>query len=489
MLAFLIAIYCFALPSFAYTQTSFYFFEFSSENEDFEYYSSRQFYDFPFATLNGEDFSIFREVQWLKPSVIRSFCSSFFGSVDLSDYKLVVACNQPSSPTYEVWFAKPLSDESALVIKNNSNYAIAKGDSDVYYFRFQINSSVSPVLLYFTSDVKHGWYTSMYANSIAYSEFPIVDEDGNEFVTGSIDWNVSTDSDSYTATVTCTSPSNSESHVSVSIHNQKGGQPSESSRIPWSVLDEAGGNFTKDEPYRYTIDLQDFKDACSDMKTYDSKIYIQVYIRGYDDEEYGGFVEIDLKNINDIGGDGLFSERLEYDEFPDLSEIFEDFPPFPEWDPDHPLDSIWEIIKWVGNCLMIFGKNVVRFFLTVPDFVITFFTNLAKALYNLVYDIRRMLIYLFVPDKKNIYKIVKDKFPSLARVFNALTAVKNGDYSPIHFNLLGNETTFDLDSLPLELRNNVHFASTVVIRVLEVFALLKVIFKSFGVNPSSGGDE
>lgn len=326
-------------------------------------------------------------------------------------------------------------------------------------------------------------------DSLFYTDIPIAFGDDIVKPDSGITWNVQTNADDFTATVTASSDSDEFSHVSISIHNQSAGEPSEATKIPWSVLDNAGGNFNKENPYSYTISFRDFKDTCQDKKTYSDKIFIQVYIRGSDGEQYGGYVDVDLWNVVDSDSDDLFKDKKDYIDMPDIDDYITVFPDFPEWDSDHPLDSIWAIVKWCGQCIVVVGKNLWGLMRWLKDSFLTLIKNLGIALYNLVVDIRRLLAYLFVPKSSNVEAIVKKKFPSFDKVIKAFNDVKNGKYAPISFTLLGNDVTFDLLSISSQLRNGLYTASTIVIRVVELFAVIKCVFKAFGVNPSGGEEE
>lgn len=305
-----------------------------------------------------------------------------------------------------------------------------------------------------------------------------------------IKWNISTDSDAYTATVTASSDSEEASHIEVKLYDQSGDKPGNSRLIPYQELYNSRSDFSENNPYTYTFSLRDFMDTCQDKKNYSTKIYIEVIIEGYDGRLYDDFLAVDLNELGDLDSDDdLFKEKKDYYDFPDIEDYLEDVPDPPEWDPEHPLDSIWNIVKWVGRCVVTIVHNIKGLLRWLKDSFIVFLKNIGVALYNLVYDIRRLLSWFFIPKSKNIESIVKKKFPSFDKVIKAFNDVKNGKYAPISFTLLGNDVTFDLLSISSQLRNGLYTASTIVIRVVELFAVIKCVFKAFGVNPSGGEEE
>lgn len=361
----------------------------------------------------------------------------------------------------------------------------------VHYIRYRYSGyGTGASCMDLTSSTSYGGMSVYFENgydggSLLMSDVPIYDENGH----ANVMWSVTTDAATETATVKCSSPSDDDSSVSVSIHSQTGDAPSESNRIVWSGLDGASASFNKDNPYTYTIDLAAFRDDCRDKKSYSTKVYINVDIKGFDGNNYGGFIAVDLLNLSDSDSEALFSDKKDYLDLPDIHDYITDFPEFPEWDSEHPLDSIWAIVKWCGQCIIVVGKNLWGLMRWFKDTFVTLIKNLGIALYNLVVDIRRLLAYLFVPKSTNVESIVKKKFPSFDKVIKAFNDVKNGKYAPISFTLLGNDVTFDLLSISSQLRNGLYTASTIVIRVVELFAVIKCVFKAFGVNPSGGEEE
>ena len=365
----------------------------------------------------------------------------------------------------------------------------------VHYIRYRYSGyGTGASCMDLTASTSYGGMSVYFENgydggSLLMSDVPIYDENGH----ANVMWSVTTDAATETATVKCSSPFKEDSTVSISIHNQSTDEPSEASRFPWDALSEARGTFYDEIPYTYTIDLAAFRDDCRDKKSFATKIYINVLIMGGDGNDYGGFIAVNLANLNeDDSDDGLFKDYKDLDDlsWPNIEDYLTHWPgDFPEWDSDHPLESIWNIVKWVADAIK-------AIFLDLPGFG-QFLVNLLKTLvevikllfWNLMVSLRRLLSWLFIPKSKNIESIVKKKFPSFDKVIKAFNDVKNGKYAPISFTLLGNDVTFDLLSISSQLRNGLYTASTIVIRVVELFAVVKCIFKAFGVNPSGGEEE
>lgn len=460
MLAILVAVSCFTQPAFAIVDTGLDYTLFCG-------YLPFPCKDFANVSLN--------EYKWFLPEYVRNYCDNHY-DVDFSDYSLLYTVQQPSAPIYTVWFAKPISNDSKLQLQKSGKdfYVVAKGDWDVYNVGFQFfPDGKGGSFNYY--NIYNKWNGTINAAFLAYCDFSILDPDGNVV------------NDNYNASIYTTSNGSelagkvtagqSDLTVSMGIYDSSG----TSVGIDYITA----GNCNSTETWFHTFDLVSMRTELEDKDVdYDSLIgKLTVTDSNGNSKEY-------TCSLDGSGEkDGLFSKEKDYIPFTDIEDYISDWPPFPEWDSEHPLDSIWNIVKWVGECVITVIKNIIGILRWLKDNFLIVIENIGILLYNLVVKLRTLLEYLFIPDEKKIKKIVEDKFPALTNVLDALDTVKSGNYTPISFELLGHEYTFDVGNLPFGLLNNVHFASTVVIRVLEVFALLKVIFKSFGVNPSSGGDE
>lgn len=196
-------------------------------------------------------------------------------------------------------------------------------------------------------------------------------------------------------------------------------------------------------------------------------------------------IQTALENTED-SDDGVFSEKWDYPEWPDTSDYFNDQPEFPGFDPEHPIESIWNIVKWVGQLIIYNLSEVCRL---IKDYIVTSIKMVIVALHNLIVDFKNLLTYLFVPDNKNMEKIVDKKFPSFSKVLESLENIKNGNYTPVSFELLDNTYTFDLGSIPDGISSTTYSFSTIVCAVLELYIIIKCIYKAFGVNVSSSEGE
>lgn len=334
--------------------------------------------------------------------------------------------------------------------------------------------------------------------------------------------------DDYTVDLTASTIDDSQKYrVIPRIHNQST-EPCEATHIPYSAVDDSSKYITPDDPYSLTIDLKDFQDKCQDMKTYSRKIYISFSIISEDYNEYGGYFAVDIENImsTDTETKGLFTDKKEYESFPSISYYLEDdFPDIRDyvnfenrWDPQWVDVSGWdvlidliknliELIKsiglflysylldpllgfflWLFAVLKYIFFNFIGLFEWLGACLWTIVRNIGIALYNLVVDLRRLVLYLFVPSSKNLYATLKDKFPSMARVVNAITAGKAESDKSMTLNLFGKDFDFNFSSIPDKLKTSLYTGSTICLYVIQAFIVIKCLFKCFGVHIGGGND-
>lgn len=260
--------------------------------------------------------------------------------------------------------------------------------------------------------------------------------------------------------------------------------------------------FFFDSPGRYSLtstqnvnvswNVKQFFDDCQDIPQYNDDLIIGIQVSSYSesDDRYN-IVDFHTENINikDILSQdhSLFSEKKDYIALPNIEDYIDTFPPLPEFDSSDPLQSLFNIVKWVGEFLKtVFGTNFLAFFKWLRDCFWAIIQNIGIALYNLVVDLRRLLIYLFKPSENffsneisKYKKIFGDKFSAIETLSNYFDTLKN--------NLLGDssapEWTFtwkDKELLAVDFsmfdkyRNTIHN----VILAIAWTLFLKYIYKS-----------
>lgn len=212
--------------------------------------------------------------------------------------------------------------------------------------------------------------------------------------------------------------------------------------------------------------------------------------------------------------DGMFDEEKEYEDFPDPSDYFSDPPDFPDlaptpsfpgFDPEHPIDSIAEIIRWIASVVVTWIQNVIEIvkwvnativyylsngFLFLKDCFLTLVHNIGIALYNLVVKLRALITVLVVPKKESLKERFNEVFPIFGQ-FKALFTSWGGGNQTITINLLGETATINaVDALGAGACSVFYNLSTLMIGATTAFALFNIITSIFGITLGGhGGDE
>lgn len=179
--------------------------------------------------------------------------------------------------------------------------------------------------------------------------------------------------------------------------------------------------------------------------------YIQVY-RGIDPV---ASMQVTLGEI--IEGQDFYDEKKPYDPLPNPADYFDDppeppdlpdLPDFPTFDPEHPIDSIWDIILWLAEYIKIHLLYIVDVLKWIVDCIIYYvlgfcswlwdtlkalLKNLLTALWNLVVDIKGLMMKLFVPRPVILDGILARHFPivnKLQNIFKDIT-ISGNNYIPI----------------------------------------------------------
>ena len=262
--------------------------------------------------------------------------------------------------------------------------------------------------------------------------------------------------------------------------------------LPYSFFGSNGRySLSKSQPVKVSWNVKQFYDDFQDVPDYTDDVIIGVSVSTYSEEDDRYNIvdfHIEKINIQDILSQdhSLFAEKKDYVEFPSIEDYIQEFPDFPAWDTDHPLDSIWNIVKWVGDCLVVVGKNLIGLIKWLGACLWTIIENIGIALYNLVVDIRRLLIYLFVPDSTKLQNLIKDKFPAFLKIESSIKAGQNSN-SNTSINLFGHSFDFDFSDMPDSIKSFMYTGSTIFLYATQVFMVVKMAMKFFGV--SAGGEE
>lgn len=200
------------------------------------------------------------------------------------------------------------------------------------------------------------------------------------------------------------------------------------SHIEYSFFESSDRyDLSSSQPVNVSFNAKDFYDTCRDYPDYSDNLTIVATVYSVINDDTREVIkllseDINIKEILDQDN-SLFSKRKEYIPLPSLDQYLNPFPAFPEWDSEHPLDSIWNIVKWVGNCVVTLGENFYWFFKWLGDCVWVVIQNIGIALYNLVFDIRRLLIYLFKPSGEFFNKELNSFKKTFNEKFSVISSV------------------------------------------------------------------
>lgn len=475
-----------------------------------------------FTSDNGIGFYRFEDVQgYYNGFSERSFISVVedYYSVDLSEYYYFIALGVEKSrdrfPCYIGIFSREsgLSENTLFLYPRGNTVEIDKTKCSADYSlqgNFPIKSSS---LSLFRNNPNLQILTNFaYANTMAFiTNIPSINYDGSLIQTDfTIDYSLSVSED-YTCSVSAVTNSSSPIRYHVNIYNQNSNEPSEATHIPYSVADDFGQTIDCDNPGLFKFNLQDFRDKCSDFKSFSEKIIISAWCSGdngiYDEKFF--FIDLNDPFTDDNPNKALFAEKKDYIPFPSIDDylVTANFPDIRDYvdfglfdDADSIADYIAAIFKFLWSCVSGFFKwlwavlkyiffNFVGLAEWLGACLWAIVENIVIALYNLCVDIRRLLIYLFIPERDDLDITIKKKCPALTQLHSAITAGKNGSSAETSVIILGHEVNFNFGNIPDTVKNYLFTGSTICLYVIQAFVIVRCFFKMFAVNfGETGGD-
>lgn len=235
----------------------------------------------------------------------------------------------------------------------------------------------------------------------------------------------------------------------------------------------------------YNFDKFEIRNTCTFIVAYKLKGSEENYIICKDSI----FVYNYEKTIDEVMGD--YTVKKEYEEFPDIHDYIEDFPDvkdfLPEGEDPGPIDWVLAYIKWIGACLKTFGKNFLGFFKWLKDCVPIVWKNLGIVLYNMVCDLKSLLIYLFKPKTKSINSMVNKKIPGFSKLKNSFNNTNKAKLP--YLKLFGVKFGFDFSKIDSDTKSFMRTISSVLIYIVFAVGVLKLIGKVFGFNIHGGSDD
>lgn len=437
--------------------------------------------------------------------------SQKYGSAQMDDsYEIFVFPKSVSSLTFDsenMCFELPVGTEYYSATFFSRSY-IEKADFDIK------NSNSFKVT---TTNNKNTFFPAQYSDQrvlLLRNDFDIIDKETGKSldseISGQDPFTFGMDNDGErTVKFTVSTTLSNEYLMHLKIYNQDSNHAEESQHIPYGDADNYLYKFSKTQQGFYPLNVTHFKDSCSDKKTYSDKIIVNVWVTDLNSEEKIAeeFFFADLKTIFDEveNSDSLFSQKKDYENFPSIEDYIDtDFPDIRDYvnfdmfnDADSIADYIIAIFQFLWSCLTGFFRwlwaalkfifiNFVGLFKWLGACLWTIIKNIGIALYNLVVDIRRLLIYLFVPDSTKLQNLIKDKFPALLKIEGSIKAGQNSN-SNTSINLFGRSFDFDFSDMPDSIKSFMYTGSTIFLYATQVFMIVKMVMKFFGV--SAGGEE
>lgn len=271
------------------------------------------------------------------------------------------------------------------------------------------------------------------------------------------------------------------------------------------------GIINKDHQFIYdSADLEHIYYYIHQMKAYDDS---EESVTGYDfdkfeirntctfvvafklkdsDDDYvvcADFVYDYEKTIDNVIGD--YTVKRDYEDFPDIHDYIEDFPDvedfLPEGEDPGVIDWILAYIKWIGACVKTLGNNFIGFFKWLKDCVPVAWKNLGIALYNLVCDLKSLLLYLFKPKTKSIKSMVEKKIPGFSKLVNVIKS-KDKESLP-YLKLFGVKFGFSPELIDSNTKSFMRSMSSFILYMIFGFCVVRLLGKLFGFAIGSGGDD
>ena len=278
-----------------------------------------------------------------------------------------------------------------------------------------------------------------------------------------------------------------------------------------------GLDYTRSVPLQSIIDWSD--DHNDNFDNY------LCWLTVYDGIDVAEHQEMYLSTVLSGGnGDDMYDEKLDYLPLPDYSDYVDwtdwpdfpsltPFPSYPGFDPDHPWESLFHILEWIGQCLLVpfqnlfailqwvaelikeFGSKLGHTFLWLKDVFWVLIQNIGIALHNLVVDIRALLMRLFVPRKFIIDTYLNKYFPIIQQTKDFFTnlSVSGSNSISIPVFIGGGGGTMNIsaiDSLGSSNCATLYNISTYIIMAFVLFAEINLFSSFAGLFPHSntGGD-
>lgn len=185
---------------------------------------------------------------------------------------------------------------------------------------------------------------------------------------------------------------------------------------------------------------------------------------------------------------GSFTVKKDYVDFPNIHDYIEGFE---SWD-DVAADcadengkyNVIEVgLKWIGRNVIHFANNFIGFFKWIFACIPVVWENLTIALYNLVCDLKSLVIYLFNPKSQSIMAMAEERLPGLTQFSNVIQNKSTANLPS--FTFFGTKFTLDLSQYDLPWSYLKSF-SQILIMILFAVGTYNLVAHVFGFVKLSG---
>ena len=277
----------------------------------------------------------------------------------------------------------------------------------------------------------------------------------------------------------------------------------------------AGLDFTQSVPLQSVIDWANDNNA--DYGDYVCWLTVYNGIDVIDHQE----ISITSLLTGETSNDDMFDEKKDYLPMPDYDDYVDwtdwpDFPtlePFPSF-PERGDSDLWEylfsILQWIGQCILTpfrnlflilqwlvsvvieFGVKIGQSFKWLSACLMVIIQNIGIALYNLVVDLRALVIRLFVPKKLNFETKFREKFPIFWQIKNVFDSFNVADNQYLYIDIMGHSASIScISSLGASNCATFYNISTYIIGLFGLISMFNIVASVFNMSLQSfrGGDE
>lgn len=451
-----------------------------------------------------------------------TFCIDFYSynniawiNMEPRTAKYILLASPDNSNTYAVYNLLLYNTTENSITRQNNNYFTIDSQISTYYFNLTVAyDSRNDFYRLDMNSNSHMTSNSIYVPydyTVVSTNFSILNQDGEEIVPPdeTIDFNANISYDPDTDLIKFYCKNNTDDITLGMLSGITNYQNYGMANVG------AGLDFTQSVP------LQSVIDWANDHNTNygDYVCWLTIY-NGIDVIEHQ---EISITSLltGETSNDDMFDEKKDYLPLPDYEDYVDwtdwpDFPslePFPSF-PERGDSDLWEylfsILQWIGQCILTpfrnlflilqwlvsvvieFGVKIGQSFKWLSACLMVIIQNIGIALYNLVVDLRALVIRLFVPKKLNFETKFKEKFPIFWQIKNVFDSYNVADNQYLYIDIMGHSASIScISSLGASNCSTFYNISTYIIGLFGLLSMFNIVASVFNMSLQSfrGGVE